>query len=204
MNWNIPEKPISGVRNCHAEDVYSFVFPDHLRMFACLNWTGLGANDYGDVVGFHDHHTTLTLKVAFGELENIDVSLFEKDNGTRPYSMWEWDSALRGGLGKFVRVGFGGFIGPRTITSLTQRSPELRLHWSDLHTVKQVTKKVAWFVQEALHSSQAGRTQNWSRNDLSQWHEKGDFYVPLEGGELIDVWNEVRGLAINARKRNGK
>jgi hypothetical protein len=200
----IPETPVSGVANCHAEGVYSFVFSNTLRMFACLNWTGLAANEYGDVVGFHDHHRSLTLEVAFGEVENIGIHMVDSDNGTKPYRMWEWDSTLRGGAGRFTDCGIVLCSGSRTCTTLTQRSPAFNLHWSALHTVKQVTKKVAWFVREDPDSSQVGLTQNWSRNDLSHWHEQADFYKPLQGGELIDVWNDVRGLSINARKRNGK
>lgn len=198
----IPERPTSGVANCHAEGVYSFMFEGGLRMFACLNWTPLAANDYGDAVGFHDHHVDLTIKVAFGELENITPRFTHLNTGTAPYRHWQWHSALRGGRGRFVRGdGCATFLKVREVQTLTQGSSSLRLRSTDYHTVKQCSKKVGWFVLES-GIDRPGPSGNYSRNDLTNWHDTGEYYQPLEGDHLLEMWNEVRGLAINAKKRS--
>lgn len=201
--WDIPVMPRSGIRNCHAVGVYSFVFDDNLRMFACLNWTGLAANDYGDTVGFHNHHRDLTIKVAFGEIENIELDWESDDNGTIPYRLWSWDSELRGGLGRFTPTARIEHLKQRMVRTLTPTTRALALPWTRLHTIKQTSKQVGWFVREGRVGTES-RTYNFSRNDLHSWHKQGKFYEELEGDELWAVWSEVRGYAMNTRKRNAR
>jgi len=199
--WDIPARPRSGVKNCHAVGVYSFVFDDDLRMFACLNWTALAANDYGDTVGFHNHHRDLTLKPVFGEIENIEITWEDNENGTRPYRLWSWDSTLRGGRGRFTSTEQLHYLKQRTVRTLTQSSRAVSLPWARLHTIKQTSKQVGWFVREGEVGTER-ETFNFSRNNLRSWHRQANFYEELEGDELWAVWSEVRGYAINARKRN--
>lgn len=189
-------EPISGVKNCHAEGLFSLVFNDDLRMFATTEWTSLAANAYGDAVGYHDHHRDLEIKVVVGEIENISpqltVSLRDRYRG---YSQWQWDSKLRGGKGQFSLAEdpdeFIAEVAYRMI--LTPDSAPLTLPFDEVHTINQLSRVSAWFVKES-GPSMISRTSTWSRADLSDWHLRSQWYVQMSESEVKQLWTRIKGL----------
>ena len=188
-------KPLNGVANCHIEGVFSFVLNEDQRVFATREWTTLGANDFGDVVGFHDHHRDLRIDVLLGEIVNLSASVAHEHSGEShpyPYAKWTWDSTLRGGSGHFIRSHRSLPLRNRFIhTVLTPDTDTFRLDAADLHTIKQLTKVTAWMVTETSASTQQP-TVNWSRQDLTNWHSAHpDLYRPLTEKELERVWRTL-------------
>lgn len=166
-------------------------------MFVVDNWTTLAANDFADAIGYHNHHRDVTLKVVVGELENIQPQLSpEYALEFLPYTTWEWDSKLRGGKGQFIKSEptLDGYISNKQIKiRLTKDSPSLFLNSSSIHTVKQLSRFTAWYVSESGHSTD-DLTRTWSRRNLSNWHNEGDWYIPMSTPELKKLWKNVKGL----------
>ena len=168
-------------------------------MFATTEWTTLAANDYGDAVGFHDHHRDLTLKVVVGEIENLlpDIDTFNHVE-YMPFSPWIWDSSLRGGKGtfkKFERGPHTGFISNTMTRVRMNKFSEPQFMYSfATHSVTQKTRHTAWFVEESGESS-GKPTKTWTRRDLTGWHNEADWYQPMTDTEIAKLWRHVKGLA---------
>lgn len=204
----LPSEPVSGVANCHAEGVYSFVLDDDRRIFACLNWTTIAANEYGDAVGFHDHHRDVNIKVLSGEIKNTELSVRNPlphdfissdllpSSEEHPYRFnpWCWDSSLRGGKGKFSPDDETRLIAKNSVLSmvLTPSSSNLYIPKNIFHTISQLTKVAIWMVTEEGPST-GQNTTTWSREDLFNWHRRNiQWYSPIQGKEMLSVWNIVR------------
>lgn len=176
-----------GLKNCHVEGLYSMMMDEDHRMFVCLEWTELSVNDFGDAVGFHNHHREINIKVIHGELVNIDAFMTHRDTDVLPHKMWKWDSKPRGGEGDFVQVKSNETnLSYRLLhTMLNPGTGGIRLRTCDLHSVKQLTKSCAWIVSEVGPSIET-QTVNWSRNNLSKWsaHNK---YVPMNDNDLLKM-----------------
>lgn len=162
------------------------------RMFVCLDWTELSVNDFGDAVGFHDHHREFHLRVIHGELINIDAFEVTRDTDVLDHSCWVWDSKPRGGEGKFNKVpGTTNKLSYRLLhTMLNPGTSGLRLRTDQLHTVKQLTKSCAWIVTEVGPSTNAP-TVTWSRSRLDKWNA-ADKYVPMAEKEILKIESFAR------------
>ena len=213
--------PVSGVKNCHCEGLFSLMFEDGLRLYATTEWTPLAANSYGDVVGFHNHHVDIQLKVILGEIENISPQMEHREQRSAGYSIWEWNSPLRERVGHFSqlpvevvdKVKSGAWkeedvkvwLTPDVYvsdcafrTKLHPDSSTLELDRYEVHTVNQLTRNTAWFVKE-YGPSTGLPTYTWSTHDLSDWHSRGDdFYVPMSQREVSLLWKKIKGAVKNA------
>lgn len=186
----LPVSPISGVKNCHAEGVYSFMISEDQRVFATTEWTPLAANDFGDAVGFHDHHRDIGLRVVLGEILNITA---RPGKHPYPYKPWTWDSTLRNGSGRFTPIerDLTGPSNQSTVTLLNRSTGYLDLNRYELHTVKQLSKMTAWIVSEYGEST-GQPTTTWSRMNLSNWHTLSEWYQPMTKAEINQVWGAIR------------
>lgn len=208
MNIN-DATPISGVKNCHVEGLYSLMFEDGLRMYATTEWTSLAANAYGDALGFHNHHTDIRLKVITGEIENISPVMDRTEKLSAGHARWTWNSPLRGLAGHFVQTdnestvapGEEGWNPPMEYvtdyafrTRLHPGSTTLSLYANEVHTVNQLTRVTAWFVKE-LGSSSKRPTYTWSNQNLSKWHEQAAWYVPMNSTEIRALWKKIKGVS---------
>jgi hypothetical protein len=189
--WNNLSAPTSGVANCHVPGLYSLVFDEDTRVFILEDWTSLAANLFGEAVGLHNHHRSISIKVIQGELLNISA----KPNRGIPHpsalKLWRWDSRLRGGKGKFTGPDSEQFLSSEwTIQALSQATPPLFIPSKELHTVQQVSKRAVWVVRE-LGKSSGKPTANWSMRDLSKWSQK-DLYVPMSKTAIKKLWDSTQ------------
>lgn len=190
--WKDLPKPVSAVANCHILGLFSFIINDDTRMFLTNDWTTLSANALGEVLGFHNHHRSISIKVLKGELLNMAPIMTYGTPHPCGFKPWKWDSLLRGGQGAFVpRLDEGLYVSDEfRTTHLDVKTPPLYMGASVFHSVQQLTKRTAWVVRE--HGESTGvATENWSAKDLSDWHKQPNMYVPVTPASVQKLWSST-------------
>ena len=184
----MPVEIESAVAHCGVENLFGFRLTDGRLVFTTKEWTTLAVNEFGDAIPFAYSSGNREGRVLMGEMALIkayEAWLPEAAANPHPYKAWKADGnayvpddTARNGLSNEFNHVF-----------LTRETGSHFVGMSTLHTVRQLSKVLAWTV---THSPQERQPQFWSRRDLSTWHLESDWYVKLEPKEWNRVWKSFR------------